>query len=120
MKNPRTSASSSCCRRGSNFSAGRSKTHCRQSRCLMIDPPSHLRRFGGQGLGFEHVYRAGTSPTAPTLLLLHGTGGTEHDLISIGETIAPASGILSPRGQVLEGTMQRFFRPLSEGVFDLD
>ena len=71
-------------------------------------------------LGFEHVYRAGTGPGAPTLLLLHGTGGTEHDLIPISERIAADAGVLSPRGKVLEGTMPRFFRRLSEGVFDLD
>jgi predicted esterase len=71
-------------------------------------------------LGFEHVYRPGSDPDAPTLLLLHGTGGTEHDLIPIGERISPGSGLLSPRGNVLEGTMPRFFRRLSEGVFDLD
>ena len=71
-------------------------------------------------LGFEHVYRAAPDAGAPTLLLLHGTGGTEHDLMSIGETIAPAANLLSPRGKVLEGAMSRFFRRLSEGVFDLD
>jgi predicted esterase len=71
-------------------------------------------------LGFEHVYRPGSDPTAPTLLLLHGTGGTEHDLLPVGEMIAPRSGLLSPRGKVLEGTLPRFFRRLSEGVFDLD
>ncbi len=71
-------------------------------------------------LGFEHVYRPGTDPGAPTLLLLHGTGGTEHDLLPLGEMISPGSGLLSPRGKVLEGTMPRFFRRLSEGVFDLD
>ena len=71
-------------------------------------------------LGFEHVYRPGNGPGAPTLLLLHGTGGTEHDLIPISETIAADANVLSPRGKVLEGTMSRFFRRLAEGVFDLD
>ena len=71
-------------------------------------------------LGFEHVYHPGSDPAAPTLLLLHGTGGNEHDLLPIGEMIAPQAGVLSPRGRVLEGTMPRFFRRLSEGVFDLD
>jgi len=69
---------------------------------------------------FEHVYRATASSSAPTLLLLHGTGGTEHDLLPLAANIAPAAGILSPRGKVLEGSMPRFFRRLAEGVFDLD
>jgi predicted esterase len=71
-------------------------------------------------LGFEHVYRAASDPAAPTLLLLHGTGGNEHDLIPLAEAIAPAAGVLSPRGKVLEGHMPRFFRRLAEGVFDLE
>jgi len=71
-------------------------------------------------LRFEHVYRPGSDPTAPTLLLLHGTGGNEHDLLPFGEMIAPQAGVLSPRGNVLEGTMPRFFKRLAEGVFDLD
>ncbi len=71
-------------------------------------------------LGFEHVFRAPSTPSAPTLLLLHGTGGSEHDLIPLANMIAPAAGILSPRGKVLEGPMARYFRRLSEGVFDLD
>ena len=53
-------------------------------------------------LGFEHVYRPGNRPGAPTLLLLHGTGGTEHDLIPISETIAADANVLSPRGKVLD------------------
>jgi predicted esterase len=71
-------------------------------------------------LGFEYVFRAPASSAAPTLLLLHGTGGTEHDLIPLAGNIAPAAGILSPRGKVLEGPMPRFFRRLAEGVFDLE
>ena len=71
-------------------------------------------------LRFEHVYRPSADPAALTLLLLHGTGGNEHDLLPIGEMIAPHANLLSPRGKVLEGTMPRFFRRLAEGVFDLD
>jgi predicted esterase len=71
-------------------------------------------------LGFEHVFRAPDAVHLPTLLLLHGTGGTEHDLVSLGESLAPGAGLLSPRGKVLERGMARFFRRLSEGVFDLD
>lgn len=55
-----------------------------------------------------------------TLLLLHGTGGNEHDLIPLGRQLDPNAAILSPRGKVLENGMPRFFRRLAEGVFDLD
>ena len=55
---------------------------------------------------------------APTLLLLHGTGGDENDLIQLGHMIAPGAALLSPRGKVLEQGMPRFFRRLAEGVFD--
>ena len=54
------------------------------------------------------------------LLLLHGTGGNEHDLLPLGETLVPDAAMLSPRGQVLERGMPRFFRRLAEGVFDLE
>ena len=71
-------------------------------------------------LGFEHVFQAAADLAAPTLLLLHGTGGNEHDLIPLAERIAPEAAVLSPRGNVLEGHMPRFFRRLAEGVFDLE
>jgi predicted esterase len=71
-------------------------------------------------LGFEHVFRKPADPAEPTLLLLHGTGGNEHDLIPLAENIAPSAAVLSPRGKVLEGRMPRFFRRLAEGVFDLE
>jgi predicted esterase len=53
-----------------------------------------------------------------TLLLLHGTGGNERDLIPLGREIDPTAAILSPRGKVLENGMPRFFRRLAEGIFD--
>jgi len=68
------------------------------------------------GLNFVHEFVPGSSTR--TLLLLHGTGGNEHDLIPLGREIDPAAGILSPRGKVLENGMPRFFRRLAEGVFD--
>lgn len=70
-------------------------------------------------LGFQHVFQPGTDPAAPTLLLLHGTGGDERDLLPLGG-LAPGAAVLSPRGQVLEHGMPRFFRRLAEGVFDVD
>jgi predicted esterase len=71
-------------------------------------------------LGFQHVYQPPTAERSgtPTLLLLHGTGGTEMDLLQLGRVLAPEAGVLSPRGKVLERGMPRFFRRLSEGVFD--
>jgi len=68
------------------------------------------------GLNFVHEFVPGSSTR--TLLLLHGTGGNEHDLIPLGREIDPVAGILSPRGKVLENGMPRFFRRLAEGVFD--
>jgi predicted esterase len=73
-----------------------------------------------EGLDFIHVYQPATSPDAPTLLLLHGTGGDERDLLALGPALSPGAGVLSPRGQVLERGMPRFFRRLAEGVFDVD
>jgi len=66
----------------------------------------------------KHIFQQGQNPNAPTLLLLHGTGGTEHDLINIGKMISPNSNLLGVRGNVLENGMPRFFRRLAEGVFD--
>lgn len=57
--------------------------------------------------------------TQPTLLLLHGTGGNENDLLELGQTLVPGAALLSPRGKVLENGMARFFRRLAEGVFDI-
>lgn len=70
-------------------------------------------------LGFVHRFSAGQAG-APALLLLHGTGGSEADLLPLGERLAPGAAMLSPRGQVLERGMPRFFRRLAEGVFDQD
>ena len=67
---------------------------------------------------FIHEFVPGTS--ARTLLLLHGTGGNERDLIPLGRELDPDAALLSPRGKVLENGMPRFFRRLAEGVFDLE
>jgi phospholipase/carboxylesterase len=67
-------------------------------------------------LTFVHRFEPGNS--ARTLLLLHGTGGDENDLIEIGRAIDHDAGLLSPRGKVLENGAPRFFRRLAEGVFD--
>lgn len=69
-------------------------------------------------LSFTHRFVPGTDPARPPLLLLHGTGGDENDLIPLGEAISPGSPLLSPRGKVLENGMPRFFRRFAEGVFD--
>jgi predicted esterase len=68
-------------------------------------------------LGFVHRFVAGRAGR-PALLLLHGTGGSEADLLPLGERLAPGAALLSPRGQVLEQGMPRFFRRHAEGVFD--
>jgi phospholipase/carboxylesterase len=71
-------------------------------------------------LSFVHRFEPGSRPEAPPLLLLHGTGGDENDLLPLGQAIAPGASLLSVRGQVLEHGMPRFFRRLAEGVFDED
>lgn len=69
-------------------------------------------------LTFTHSFSRGTDASKPTLLLLHGTGGNEQDLLPLGRALAPGANLLSPRGKVMEHGMPRFFRRLSEGVFD--
>jgi predicted esterase len=70
-------------------------------------------------LGFIHRFvPVEDSASSETLIVLHGTGGDENDLIGIGQAIAPGAAILSPRGNVLENGAPRFFRRLAEGVFD--
>lgn len=66
--------------------------------------------------GFAHRFFPGE--TGATLLLLHGTGGSEDDLVPLGKQLAPEAAILSPRGKVSEYGAARFFRRLAEGVFD--
>jgi len=67
---------------------------------------------------FIHEFVPGASDR--TLLLLHGTGGNERDLIPLGHELDPNAALLSPRGKILENGMPRFFRRLAEGVFDLE
>ena len=69
-------------------------------------------------LGFVHRFIPATRPDLPPLLLLHGTGGDENDLVPLGEQLSPGAALLSPRGKVTENGMPRFFRRLAEGVFD--
>jgi phospholipase/carboxylesterase len=69
-------------------------------------------------LSFIHRYEPATDPKRPPLLLLHGTGGDENDLLGLGRMSSPGSALLSPRGKILENGMPRFFRRLAEGVFD--
>jgi predicted esterase len=70
----------------------------------------------------EHVHRFVPSerPDARVLLMLHGTGGDENDLLQLGQMLDPSAALLSPRGNVLEHGAPRFFRRLAEGVFDLE
>lgn len=69
-------------------------------------------------LSFIHRFETGMDRNAAPLLLLHGTGGDENDLLDLGRMVASNAALLSPRGKVSEGGMPRFFRRLAEGVFD--
>lgn len=71
-------------------------------------------------LSFVHHFEQGSDAAGKALLLLHGTGGDENDLVPLGRTIAPMASLLSPRGKILENGMPRFFRRMAEGVFDED
>ncbi|MEQ6388406.1 alpha/beta hydrolase [Bacillaceae bacterium S4-13-58] len=66
----------------------------------------------------EHIFNKGSNPSKPTLLLLHETGGNEEDLLPLAKMIDSKANVLSVRGNVSEKGMNRFFRRLSEGVFD--
>jgi phospholipase/carboxylesterase len=68
---------------------------------------------------YVHRYLAPQGDDKRTLLMLHGTGGDENDLIQLGQMLAPDAGLLSPRGSVSENGAARFFRRHSEGVFDV-
>ncbi|ANU22277.1 alpha/beta hydrolase [Planococcus donghaensis] len=68
----------------------------------------------------KHLFQKGTNPTKPTFLMLHGTGGNETDLLAIASHIDPEATVLSVRGNVSENGMPRFFKRLSEGVFDME
>jgi len=72
------------------------------------------------GTPFQHVYRPATAAVSYHLLLLHGTGGDEHDMVPLADVIAPGAGIISPRGQVIENGAPRFFRRFAEGVLDVE
>jgi predicted esterase len=71
-------------------------------------------------LGFVHIFVPAENPDSPTLLLLHGTGGDERDLLPLGRELWPGAALLGVRGKVLENGMPRFFRRFAEGVFDVD
>lgn len=66
----------------------------------------------------KHIFKKGNDSSKPTLLLLHGTGGTEQDLLPLAEKVDPDANVLSVRGNVSENGMPRFFRRLAEGIFD--
>lgn len=67
-----------------------------------------------------HRWEAATAPNLPTLVLLHGTGGDENDLLPFGRMLLPGAAMLGVRGNVSEGGAPRFFRRLAEGVFDME
>jgi phospholipase/carboxylesterase len=69
-------------------------------------------------LGFIHRYIPASGKSSRLLLLLHGTGGDENDMLALGRSLDPDAALLSPRGKVLENGQARFFRRFAEGVFD--
>ena len=88
--------------------------------CQIYKMTKNTRRSSSE-LGFIHQFiPASNRPDRITLLLLHGTGGDELDLVPLGRELYPRAAILSPRGKILESGMPRFFRRLAEGVFDTE
>jgi len=92
-----------------------------------MKPPDNLDRTsskpalaGSSDLGFVHVFVPSEKLNLPTLLLLHGTGGDERDLLPLGRELWPGAALLGIRGRVLENGMPRFFRRFAEGVFDVE
>lgn len=81
---------------------------------MVGDPFMHQDKL----LEYNYIYVPGDTTSIVTLLLLHGTGGDEHNLLTIGRKLDPHAHVLSPRGNVLEGHANRFFERLSEGVFN--
>jgi phospholipase/carboxylesterase len=71
-------------------------------------------------LGFVHRFVPAEDESRTPLLLLHGTGGNESDLIPLGLQLSPGAALLSPRGKVSENGMPRFFKRRAEGVFDIE
>jgi phospholipase/carboxylesterase len=90
----------------------------------MMSVPTSSPANKSDQLGFTHRYISPLDRNEKaelTLLLLHGTGGNEDDLLPLGRELDPNAGLLSPRGKILEGgRIPRFFRRLAEGVFDIE
>jgi phospholipase/carboxylesterase len=102
-------------------SAGSVSSAAEGAESAAVDSAEAGAEVGGSELlaAWPHVYRQG-AVARPVLLMLHGTGGTEHDLLGLADALDPAAAVLAPRGRVTETGMNRWFRRLTEGVFDLD
>lgn len=101
---------------------GRNTGTFSENLCGPIQPyfPKKSKNKNMSNREFVHKFIPGSNGEPRTLLMLHGTGGDENDLVPLGETLSPGAAILSPRGHISEGGMPRFFRRFAEGVFDLD
>lgn len=75
-----------------------------------------MTKLANNDISRPHTFQQGTS--SRTLLLLHGTGGDEFDLINLGKAIDPEASYLSPRGMHLESGMNRFFERYPDGSFN--
>src|SRR5690349_4155814 len=70
-------------------------------------------------LGFIHRFIRGTDAARPPLLVLHGSGGDENDLIPLAERVAPGHTLVSLRGKINEQGINRFFRRDDDGTWDI-
>jgi predicted esterase len=103
--------------------AARLPAHAREAGSLNASGLSRRIRLSSPesgSTGFVHRFVPSQNGTPVTLLLLHGTGGNENDLLDLGGRLLPGAALLSPRGKVLENGMPRFFRRVAEGEFDIN
>lgn len=67
----------------------------------------------------KYIWKKGKKDQ-PVFVLLHGTGGDEKSLLSVAEFLDPSYNVLSIRGNIDENGMNRYFRRLREGVYDME
>lgn len=68
---------------------------------------------------YNFIYNEGKAGE-PVIVLLHGTGADENNLIPVSDALAPDATVLSIRGNVSENGMNRYFKRHGEGHYDVE